>query len=202
MISLQSTSSKIASGLAAGSTRAWRAFRAWISIPVNLCLSLLALCFIVSFVTWACSVRFAFAVLYFPDEKGVLHGEKRILPIKNGFEDKAELISSEVLLGPASTDLSRAFTAGARVASVLYRKGHLYINLTPDAALPVTGAGDLRGTASVKAGLSALKRSLRAALPGIGRITLAIGGYEAFVDGLAREPDEAKKSRKSIDKGS
>jgi hypothetical protein len=203
MVSLQSAIKKILSGIAAGVAGAWKAFRAWISIPVNLCLSLLALSFLVSFISWACSARFTSAVLFFPDEKGGLRGEKREIPRRAGLEDRAELIASELLLGPARTDLSRAFVSGARLVSVLYRRGTLYVNLSPDAALPVTGAGDVaRGTASVKTGLSALERSLRAALPGIGRITLAIGGYEPFLDGLPSETKGVKKSRKSIDKGS
>ena len=48
---------------------------------------------------------------------------------------EAELIASELLLGPKSTSFSSAFAPGVRVESAMYRKGRLFVDISADAAL-------------------------------------------------------------------
>jgi hypothetical protein len=158
---------------------AWKASLLWLAVPVNLCLAVLGLVFVVSFGSWAIGDRFEEAVLFFPDARGRLRGELRDLPRSWGSEARAELVASELLLGPASAELSPAFMPGTRVESTLYRRGRLFLDLSPDTALePPT---------DLKNGISAMERSLRAALPGLKRLSLTIGGKEPYAVGLKAE---------------
>jgi hypothetical protein len=167
--------------LAAGKAiiRAWKASLKWLSVPVNLCLAVLGLVFLVSFAAWAISDKFEEAVLWFPDAKGRLRGEIRQIPHSWGPEARAELVASELLLGPKSSFLIKAFAPGVRVESILYRKGRLFVDVSPDAALD--------DPKTLKNGLAAMERSLRAALPGLRRLVLTIGGTEPYVVGLIAE---------------
>jgi hypothetical protein len=148
----------------------------WLAVPLNLCLALLGLVFVISFSTWAVTDRFESALLYFPDAKGALHGEVREVPHSWGKEARAGLIASEVLLGPKSADLVSSFPSGVRVESVLYRKGRLFLDISASAALATPD--------SLKTGIKAMERSIHAALPEIWRITLTIGGKEPYKVGL------------------
>jgi hypothetical protein len=143
---------------------------------VNLCLAVLGMVLFISFTSWAIADRFSDIVLWFPDAKGSLRGELRQAPIKLGAENRAELVASELLLGPKSMSLRPAFEPGVRVESVLYRKGRLYVDISLTAAL--------QDAKTLKTGLAAMERSLRAALPGMRRLTVTIGGIEPFATGL------------------
>jgi hypothetical protein len=164
---------------------AYRRTRIWLSVPVNACLAALGLVFLVSFAAWAIADRFSEAVLWFPDSKGSLRGELRQIPAKWGAESRAELVASELLLGPKTLPLRPAFDPGVRVESVLYRKGRLFLDISKAAALQDSG--------TLKTGLAAMERSLRAALPGLRRLTVTIGGIEPYVDGLKIEGGPAPK---------
>ncbi len=191
MTSLPPAFNRSSSALGRAARAAWGALRSWFSVPANLCLFALALALAASATAWYLSDRFVDAVIYFPDGKGAIRGERRGIPRSSGPEDRAELVASELLLGPAGRDLVPAFTPGAQVRSVLYRKGSLYLDLSPEAALPIRrGQYGESGSNSVKEGLAALEDTLRAALPGIKRITLAIGGNEPYATGLP--PDEGR----------
>ncbi len=178
------------------SLAAWRALKAayaattvWLSVPVNFCLAVLGFVFLVSFASWAIADRFTEAVLWFPDPKGSLHGEIRQVPIKWRAEARAELVASELLLGPKDLALRPAFEPGVQVESVMYRKGRLFIDLSRTAAF--------QGPASLKAGLAAMERSVRAAVPGLRRLTVTIGGIEPYSVGLREEGARgAKKAGK------
>jgi hypothetical protein len=179
---------RIAATMGRAAAAAWRGAVAWLSIPVNLCLAVIGLCLAVSVASWAVADGFGEAVIFFPDGKGALRGEKRMVPRSFNAERKAELFASELLLGPASLSLSPAFAPGTRVESVVLRKGRLYVGLSADAAL--TGSEGSDPTAvrkAVERGRAALERTLKVALPGIKRITLAIGGREPFAEGLPAE---------------
>ena len=158
---------------------AWESSLKWLSVPVNLCLAVLGLIFVVSFASWAFGSSFEEAVLFYPDAKGVLHGELREIPHSRGAEARAELIASELLLGPKDANLSPAFSTGVRVETAMYRKGKLFIDMSPEAALDAP--------ISLRRGIAAMERSLRAALPGMKRLSLTIGGKEPYVDGLKVE---------------
>jgi hypothetical protein len=151
----------------------------WLSVPVNFCLALLGLVFMVSLVSWAVGDRFEEAVLFFPDSRGKLHGEIRDVPHTWGAEARAELVASELLLGPRDASLLPAFEPGIRVESAIYRKGQLFVDISQDAALALP--------ASLKTGIAAMERSLRAALPGLKRLSLTIGGKEPYSVGLKVE---------------
>ena len=157
---------------------AWEASLKWLSVPVNLCLAVLCLVFAVSFVSWGLGDRFEQAVLFFPDLKGTLRGELRNIPHSRGPEARAELIASEVLLGPANdASLSSAFESGVRVESVAFRQNTLFLDISQDAALAPPSA--------LRSGIAAMDRSLRAALPGMKRLSLTIGGKEPYAVDLA-----------------
>jgi len=158
---------------------AWAASLKWLAVPVNLCLAVLGLVFVLSFLSWAFGDSFEQAVLFFPDARGNLRGEPRDVPHSRGSESRAELIASELLLGPARASLLPAFAPGTRVESALYRRGRLFIDISPAAALEPPGA--------LKSGIAAMERSLHAALPGLKRLSLTIGGKEPYAVGLKAE---------------
>jgi hypothetical protein len=166
--------------LAAGDVlaRAWAVSLKWLSVPVNLCLAAIGLAFVVSFASWGIGDQFSTALLFFPDSKGVLRGEIREVPRCFGRENRAELIASELLLGPKDGTSTRVFEPGVQVQSVLYRKGRLFVDISKEAA---------REPDTLKAGIAAMDRSLKAALPGIKRISLTIGGKEPYSIGLKAE---------------
>ena len=162
----------------------------WLSPPPRFCAALLSLVFVVSLLSWALGDRVYQSVLFFPQARGTgLRGELRNLPRTASREKAAELLASELLLGPASPDLSAAFPVGVRVESTMLRRGALYLDLSQDAALA--------DPARLRLGLSSMEKSLRAGLPGIGRIVITIGGIEPYKDGLADPDDTAKKSKKN-----
>lgn len=162
----------------------------WLSPPPRLCAALLSLVFAVSLLSWAIGDRVYQSVLFFPQARGTaLRGEPRNLPRTAGREKKAELIASELLLGPVDPALVSAFPSGVRVESTILRRGSLYVDLSPDAALA--------DPAKLKIGLASMERSLRAGLPGIGRIVITIGGIEPYKEGLPSASEAAKKSKKN-----
>jgi hypothetical protein len=163
---------------------AWAASLKWLAVPLNLCLSVIGLVFVVSFLSWAIGDRFEESLLFFPDAKGVLRGEVREVPHSRGSEARAELIASEVLLGPQSAGLAPAFVPNVRVESVLLRKGRLFVDISPGAALAAMDATDPN---AIKWGIAAMERSLRTSLPGIKRLTVTIGGKEPYTDRLKTE---------------
>jgi hypothetical protein len=158
---------------------AYRATALWLSVPFNFVLALIGLCFLISFGSLALGERFESVVLFFPDAKGALRGETRAVPRGPGGEARADRIASELLLGPKSADLQAAFESGTRVQSVIYRKGRLFLDISPEAALS--------GSASLQRGIAAAERSLRAALPGMKRLSLTIGGKEPYAVGIGAE---------------
>ncbi len=169
---------------------AWRHGRAWLSVPFNLCLAVLASVFLLSLLSWAVLDRKAEVLLFFPDARnGRIQGEVRDLPRAWGSEARAELVASEVLLGPRNSGLAPAFPAGTRVEAVLYRKGRLYVDISDDAALAEPP--------SLKLGLEALRRSLAVAVPQAARIALTIGGREPYAETMAEAPGNTSKNRKN-----
>jgi len=154
-----------------------RVVLAWLSRPLNACLAAIGLAFLVSFLSWAIGDRYSEAVLFFPDSKrGDLVGELRDLPRRSGRESRAELLASELLLGPRSSGLDSPFPAGIRVESSIYRRRRLYIDLSPEAALAKPE--------ELKKGLEAMRRSLSRGLPGLKDLVLTIGGREPYATGL------------------
>jgi len=170
--------------LASGRTlaAAWEFMLRFLSVPVNLCLTVLCLCFASSLSAWAFGEPFERAVLFFPvpGARAELRGELHNVPHSRSAEARAELIASELLLGPQSTTLAPAFAPGSRVESAILRKGRLFVDISADAAL----APD---PSTLKKGIAAMDRSLRFALPGIKRISLTIGGLEPYAAGLSAE---------------
>ena len=148
----------------------------WLAVPVNLCLAILGLVLLISFSTWAIADRSSDIVLWFPDSKGSLHGELRRVPVKWRVENRAELVASELLLGPKTLSLKPDFQPGVRVETVMYREGRLYLDISKEAAL--------QDAKNLKTGLAAMERSLRAAIPIVRRFTVTIGGIEPYVAGL------------------
>jgi len=170
------------------SRAALRVAAAWLSVPVNACVAALGAAFLVSFLAWAIGDRYAEVALFFPSGRNsALRSELRDLPRPRGAEARAELVASELLLGPRSPALRPAFPRGTRLESAIYRKGRLYVDLSEDAALAEP--------ANLRRGLSALDRSLRLAFPWLKRLTVTIGGREPFADSAA--PGNAAKKPKN-----
>jgi hypothetical protein len=156
---------------------ALRFVRAWLSIPVNACLAALVAVFLISILAWAIGDPYAEVALFFPAGRGSsLRGELRDLPRAHGAEAKAEIIASELLLGPRSPSLRAAFPQGTRLESAIYRNRKLYVDLSEDAALAEP--------ATLRTGLRALEKSLRVSLPWLKRLTLTIGGREPYADAI------------------
>jgi hypothetical protein len=149
----------------------------WLSKPLHAILAALALAFLVSSLSLALADRYVEAVLFFPSRRtGAPVGELRDLPRPRGAEAKAELLVSEILLGPASSRLSPAFAQDSRLESAIYRKGRLYIDISADAALA--------GASELKTGLKALERSLRLGFPWLKELKVTIGGREPYAAGI------------------
>ncbi len=143
---------------------------AWFAPPVRMCTTAIALAFVFSFIGWARSPFFD-AVIFFPKGSSIV-GEVRALPKTAGAEARAELIASEVLLGPIDPTLRMAFMPGVKVQSALCRSGTAYIDLSESAALAQP--------ADLKLGLEAMRRSLRAGLPFIFNVKITIGGHVPY----------------------
>ena len=145
----------------------------WFSPPIRLSVTALALAFLISFIAWAARDPFFDALVFFPKGQGTsLRGEIRSLPKAGRSEARAELIASELLLGPITPGLSPVFPSGVRVESALCRKGVVYIDLSENAALSEPAA--------LRLGLAALNRSLRAGLPLVHKVKITIGGVEPY----------------------
>lgn len=179
--------------LVALARRGWEATKrlaVWLSPPPRLTLTVIGLLFAISLLSWAIGDRVREGVLYFPAVRGgALHGEVRNLPRSFSVEKTAELVGSELLLGPSDPDLKPAFPPGIRVASSLFRHGVLYLDLSPEAALA--------GRADLEKGLAALRKSLGANLPWTRRVILTIGGMEPWKEGLLDPQAMPKKSEKN-----
>lgn len=161
----------------------------WFSPPIRLCTSALALAFLISFIGWAAGDPFFDAVLYFPKGQGTsLKGEIRSLPKTWRSEARAELIASEVLLGPITPGLRPAFPTGVRVESAICRRGVASIDLSENAALS--------DQAALKLGLTAMRKSLRAGLPLVYRVRITIGGVEPYAYAQSSARSTAVKAKK------
>lgn len=161
----------------------------WFSPPLRLSVSAIALAFLISFLGWAFGDPFFDAVLFFPKGQGTsLRGEIRSLPKAWRSETRAELIASEVLLGPITPGLRAPFPTGVRVESALCRKGVAYVDLSEDAALTPTD--------SLKIGLKAMERSLRAGLPLVHRVRITIGGVEPYSYAASSAKTQSAKAKK------
>jgi hypothetical protein len=169
---------------------AWRHTRKWLSVPFNFCLASLGAVFLFSLVSWAILDRKAEVLLFFPDAKSSrIRGEVRDLPRARGPEARAELVASEVLLGPRDSRLAPAFPAGIRVETAIYRNRRLLVDISPQAAVS--------DQASLRLGLESLRRSLATAVPQAARIVLTIGGREPYAESIAEGPGNASKKPKN-----
>jgi len=166
---------------------ALRAARDWLRAPLHALLVALGSALLVSSLCLILSDRFVETVLFFPSRRGsAIAGEAREVPRRRGPEARAELLVSELLLGPASSRLSPAFVQDTRLESAIYRKGRLYVDLSADAALAPPEA--------LKIGMAALERSLRLGFPWLKELRMTIGGREPYVAGI--EPGNDAKKRK------
>jgi len=166
---------------------AFRPVLAWLREPLHALLVALGLALLASSLGLVLSDRYAEAVLFFPSRRGpAIAGETREVPRQRGAEARAELLVSELLLGPASSQLNPAFFQDTRLESAIYRKGRLYVDLSADAALA--------SPEELKIGLAALERSLRLGFPWLKELKMTIGGQEPYATGI--EPGNDAKKRK------
>lgn len=178
---------KIVSSALGALERAGRASLAWLSLPLHALFAAIGLALSISLLSLAFADPSSEAVFFFPSSRGsALKGELRDLPRRRGAEARAELLASELLLGPSASGLSPAFLPGSRLESVLYRKGRLYVDISAEAALAAP--------ADLKMGLAALRRTLRMGFPWLKELKLTIGGREAYSEGI-ESGIEAKKEK-------
>ena len=162
----------------------------WLAVPVNLCLASLGAVFLVSLLAWAIADQYTGYLLYFSDARsGAVRAEIRDLPRTLGAEARAELIASEVLLGPRDPNLVPDFNQGSMLNMVMLRSRRLYVDISDDAA-----AAD---RASIALGVANLKRSLGTALPFTRQITVTVGGYEPYADYPPQVPEDPRKKQKN-----
>ncbi|MDP2815947.1 MAG: GerMN domain-containing protein [Rectinemataceae bacterium] len=149
--------------------------REWISQPLNKSLAVLAGLLLFSAAAWISSGPKDESLLYFASPSGhTLRAETRVLPLENGIEKRAALLTSELVLGPRSRSTRPLFAEGTRLDSVLYRKGTIYLDLSPEASLSLDPPLSL--------GIKGLRRTLAAGLPGWQRIIVTVGGMPALHD--------------------
>jgi hypothetical protein len=164
----------------------------WISPPPRLCAAILGLVFAVSLIAWSFGDSTCDVVLFFPLAKGnpvAFRGEVRSIPRSSSAEKKAELVASELLLGPMGQGLRPAFAPGVQLRSVLLRKSVLYVDLSSEAALA--------GRADLATALPSLEKSLHFALPAARRVVITIGGQEPYREGLSDPLPGPKKAEKN-----
>jgi len=161
----------------------------WLSVSSNLCLTVLTCLFAFSFVTWVVRAPGREIALFFPDSAGVSRGEPRLVSRAPNREMLAELVASEVLLGPSDQRFSAPFDSNERPGTVMLRDDKLYVDLAERVAL--TPPDRLRR------GIESLERSLRLALPGLKTVAITIGGREPYTSGLPRESESARKTQEN-----
>jgi hypothetical protein len=93
----------------------------------------------------------------------------------------------EALLGPVSPNSLPLFSNGTRLRSLLYRNGVVYVDLSPDAAVPLPGAEVFRNLETLYSGI---KRNF----PYVREIRFFIAGKSAYAEqfGYVREEFPAK----------
>ena len=112
-------------------------------------------------------------VFYFIDDASPLV-EDRMLARTGSRERDIRRYVEEALLGPVSLDAAPLFPRGTRLASLLYRDGVVYADLTESAALPVSeGPG-------VFDALNALQDGIKRNFSGVKDVRLFIAGHEAY----------------------
>ncbi len=104
--------------------------------------------------------------------------EKRSLLLPRGQELAREqslyLYISEYLLGPFSLDARPLFNLNTRVETVIFRKGKLWIDLSSEAAVPLTGVS------SLPFALTTLERNIKQHFSGVKDLRLTIAGKVPF----------------------
>ncbi|MDR0450431.1 MAG: GerMN domain-containing protein [Treponema sp.] len=80
--------------------------------------------------------------VFYSVTKGSVTVEDRMIRRAGNRETDLDRYVAEVLLGPASPDLSPLFPPETRLRSILYRDGVVYADLSEPAALPVSEGGD------------------------------------------------------------
>jgi hypothetical protein len=100
--------------------------------------------------------------------------EHRMLVKTGSRENDIRRYVEEALLGPLALDSAPLFPRGTRLASLLYRDGVVYADLSESAALPVPGGPD------VFAALSVLYGGLRRNFSYVKAVRLFITGNEAY----------------------
>jgi hypothetical protein len=112
-------------------------------------------------------------VFYFIDDANPVV-EDRMLARTGSRESDIRRYVEEALLGPVSLDAAPLFPRGTRLASLLYRDGVVYADLSESAALPVPeGPG-------VFAALSALYGGIKRNFSYVKDVRLFIAGHEAY----------------------
>jgi len=120
------------------------------------------------------SSRTTSRVIYFPNSDGLgVSGEMRKLPMQRTREDNIEMLLSEMVLGPVEIGHKRLFPRSARIESVLYRQGELFIDITPSLVYDTEESGT-----SVTEILRLVERTVRYNFPEIDEIRISLGGYE------------------------
>jgi hypothetical protein len=121
---------------------------------------------------WAGLARRTFVFYTIDGGKEVV--EERMLKRSDSRELDLTRYVEEALLGPASPDLAPSFPRDTVLASLLYREGAVFVDLSASAALGVPGGGDAFRN------LYTLNQGIRRNFPFVKETRLFIEGNEAF----------------------
>ncbi|MDR1909403.1 MAG: GerMN domain-containing protein [Spirochaetaceae bacterium] len=120
------------------------------------------------------SLRHTF--VFYPPGRDVEIVEERMLRRADSREARIRRYVEESLLGPVSPALSPLFPRETALHSLLFRDGVVYVNLSPEAALPAAEGGDcFRSLYTLHAGI---RRNFRY----VKDVRLFIEGNEAYYE--------------------
>lgn len=117
-------------------------------------------------------------VLRFPDQiSHKLVPEARSLPFNWDQSHNVELLTQEILLGPARHDHLRLFSRNARLRTALVRGSTVYLDLTKESFIP-----DPDVIYSPVMALDVLKATLMDNFAGVSNVQFSVGGEPAGVN--------------------
>jgi hypothetical protein len=115
-----------------------------------------------------------YATLYFPSiDRTSLRGEKRRLDLMGNVEKRAQIVVSELLLGPVSRKSLPLFSGDSQLSGVMKRGDTLFVNIHL--------ADPTSMNASWKIIYTSFERSLSESVPGAGKTRLFLDGNELVI---------------------
>ena len=112
--------------------------------------------------------------VFYTMNDGKMIVEERNLKRSASQEQSLTRYIEEAVLGPVGPEILPLFTRGTRLLSLLYRDGKVFLNFSPEAALPPEEGGDVFNN------LCTLYIGIKRNFPWVNDIVFFIDGKEAF----------------------